>query len=262
LVEIGDSGVIRPNVSLDINLFNIELIGRWISQEPEKHLARCVIGQKLEGAAFEGFSNAPDIFFDYDIVQLQSAQRQKFYALAYSAKGPGFNNRLQTWAILDDEGNFIAVEIKPQPSNPGQYIYTNAPGIKIKEAVCINIGNPWVSFEIMTTEDFRPTKFPLPLPISEHPWNQERFGPIAGFKFSHLDRHDRQIDKFRTQVLPLLVKRHLNDCRLRFAVVGPATGEEIATILAAVIEEFEANSEWGRHRKRCGNCSRSHKPSE
>ena len=73
--------------------------------------------------------------------------------------------------------------------------------------------------------------FPRPVGEDEHLWN---FAMSLSPYFSYLNRHSYQMDDFRERILPLLVKRHEADKRLRFAVMGSATGEEPATLLAAV----------------------------
>jgi len=88
-------------------------------------------------------------------------------------------------------------------------------------------------------------KFPEPVANEHHRWNQEEFPRNPGNIFSYLDRHAHQIDDFR-RILPQIVERNMRNRTLDIAVIGPATGEEMATIQAAVLEEFEANERsWG-----------------
>ena len=97
----------------------------------------------------------------------------------------------------------------------------------------------------LAAEQVLPRPFPSPIDAKGHPWNQRMFPDDPGTIFSFLDRHERQIDEFRDRILPLLVGRHRQDRTLRISVIGPATGEEMATLLAAIIQAFDRHAEWG-----------------
>jgi hypothetical protein len=78
--------------------------------------------------------------------------------------------------------------------------------------------------------------FPDPIPSAKHPWNERRFGhAMAIEQFSVLDRHDHEIDEFGSQILPLIMERHKHRQKARFVVVGPGTGEELATVGTEVL---------------------------
>ncbi|MGQ0645079.1 MAG: hypothetical protein ACT4O3_06260 [Elusimicrobiota bacterium] len=93
------------------------------------------------------------------------------------------------------------------------------------------------------------TLFPPPVQMEEHPWNLQFFGPMDPdfpVDFSRLNRHPEQVAEFRARILPLLVARHRQDRTLRLTVLGAATGDEPATLLAAIVEEFESRrNDWG-----------------
>ena len=62
---------------------------------------------------------------------------------------------------------------------------------------------------------------------------------------SFLYRHPHQFELFGRKILPLLVERHNADKKLRLVSIGSATGEEVATLLGVIIQEFEKNTSWG-----------------
>ena len=92
------------------------------------------------------------------------------------------------------------------------------------------------------------TPFPDPVLTLEHPWNSsDEFGLNPGGSYSHLYRHAHQIEEFRSRILPQIVERKLKAGArsLRIVVVGPAMGEEMATILGTLIQVFNDHPQWG-----------------
>lgn len=83
--------------------------------------------------------------------------------------------------------------------------------------------------------------FPPPIAEEDHPLFDLQQG-----KVSVLERHWLSIKIFKEKVLPLIVRRNIKNKELKLAVIGPATGEEMATMLAAIIQVFDKHPEWGR----------------
>jgi hypothetical protein len=80
--------------------------------------------------------------------------------------------------------------------------------------------------------------------IYRHPRPGRSFG--VSTVSSYLNRHQAQLVEFGKQVLPLLVESSLvRDLKeLQFAVVGSGFDEH-ASIMGAIIEEFDEHPQWG-----------------
>ncbi|MBN1869732.1 MAG: SAM-dependent methyltransferase [Candidatus Omnitrophica bacterium] len=153
LIEARVAGLSKINVSLNIKLNDPDRIREWINSEPNKHLVKCSLGKTVRDP-FGAFSQIKGAVYDYDVVRLHGPQGEEFSVLAFSAMGPGFfNNRLETWAVIDGDGKFMVLE--EVTTTTGNFLFYRqvesslniAQGLK-----CISIGNPYVMFSVTYSE--------------------------------------------------------------------------------------------------------------
>lgn len=92
--------------------------------------------------------------------------------------------------------------------------------------------------------------FPDPIPGKEHPWNLKHIGKAGAEIVTYLERHGGMMEAFQKKILNKImgIRAKTKKC-VRIASVGPATGEEIATILGrslmALREAGERENNWG-----------------